>query len=241
MTITLDKTVREIAIETPSTIRVFEKFGIDYCCGGRKSLEQACAELQLSSEQVMEKLAEASRQPVEEDTAQWQTAPLAGLVQHIVSKHHKYVRQELPRIEQLAGKVFTRHGQAHPELEKIRDAFLQLNNELSAHMMKEEQILFPYIARVEHALQSRQPLPESCFGTVLNPIEVMVQEHDAAGALLAEIRSLSGNYTTPPEACPSYIALFTGLQEFERDLHQHIHLENNILFPRALDMEKTAA
>lgn len=237
MTITLEKTVREIATEAPATIRVFEKFGIDYCCGGRKPLDQACVELQLSSEQVLEKLTEAVRQPAEAEGIPWQTEPLTRLVQHIIDKHHAYVRQELPRIEQLSGKVVDRHGEAHPELAKIRAAFLHLRDELSAHMMKEEQILFPHIVAMESAAQARRAAPESCFGTVLGPIEVMVREHDTAGHLLSEMRNLSANYTAPPEACPSYIGLYAGLQDFERDLHRHIHLENNILFPRAIDLE----
>jgi regulator of cell morphogenesis and NO signaling len=237
MTFTLETTVREIATEMPATIRVFEKFGIDYCCGGRKSLEQACTELQLSSEQVIEKLDEATRQPAEPDAREWQTASLASLVQHIVRNHHSYVRRELPRLEQLAEKVFVRHGQAHPELRRIRDAFLELRDELSGHMMKEEQILFPHATRVEHALQVGQTPPAAGFGTMLNPITMMMQEHDAAGSLMAEIKTLSGNYTPPADACPSYRGLYAGLQDFEQDLHRHIHLENNILFPRAVEME----
>ncbi|MBZ5525091.1 MAG: iron-sulfur cluster repair di-iron protein [Acidobacteriia bacterium] len=241
MTITLEKTVREIATETPASIRVFEKFGIDYCCGGRKSLEQACAELQLSSEQVIEKLDEATRQPAEPEPGQWQQASLASLVQHIVRRHHSFVRKELPRLEQLAEKVLNRHGQAHPELGRIRDAFLELRDELSEHMMKEEQILFPHIVRAEHALQARQSAPDSCFGTVANPIAMMMHEHDTAGSLIAEIRTLSGNFVPPPTACPSYQGLYAGFHDFEQDLHRHIHLENNILFPRAVEMEKLSS
>ena len=237
MTVTSECTVREIALEQPSSIRVFERFGIDYCCGGRKPLHQACVELQLSLDQVMEKLQEASGVKEEDDLNRWDQASLAKLIQHIVRRHHTFVRQEIPRLRSLAEKVNSRHGTLHPELSDVNEIFGRAADELTSHLLKEEQVLFPYIARMEHSLAMGQELPPSFFGSVANPIQRMMSEHDVAGDLLARIRKLTSNYAPPEGACPSYRGLLSGLQEFEADLHQHVHLENNILFPRAEAME----
>src|SRR5215468_2019406 len=177
MPITLDKTVREIATEAPSSIPVFETLGIDYCCGGRKSLEQACADLHLGVNEVLQKLEEAATVNNSPESKNWQTASLAELTQYIVSNHHKYVRQELVRLGGLGEKVGNKHGHAHPELKRIGSLFLTLRDELSMHMTKEEQVLFPYIARLERAAQAQQPAPPAPFGTVANPMRVMVDEH----------------------------------------------------------------
>lgn len=238
MSIAGNSTVAEIAVQHPTTVRVFERFGIDYCCGGRKPLEQACNELQLSLEQVLEKLQEAEGEPSGKNLPDWQSASLAKLIQHIVRKHHAFVRQELPRLDVISEKVLARHGQAQPELERVRNLVKELSQELLSHMMKEEQVLFPYIAKVEHEAALGKPLIVSAFGTVANPIRVMTAEHDSAGTLMAEIRQLTSGYTPPESACPTYRAFFFALHEFERDLHQHVHLENNVLFPRALRLEE---
>jgi regulator of cell morphogenesis and NO signaling len=223
--------------EQPGAVRVFERFGIDYCCGGRKPLQQACAELQLSTEQVLEKLQEANGLAAPEDLTVWQKAPLSKLIQYIVRKHHTFVRQELPRLRTLAAKVRSRHGAGHPELLEIETLFGELANELSTHMLKEEQVLFPFIARMEHVATAGLQPERPFFGTVQNPIRTMIQEHENAGELLASIRRLSADFQPPAGACPSYIGLYHGLAEFERDLHMHVHLENNILFPRAQELE----
>ena len=237
MSITLDKTVREIATETPYSLRIFEQLGIDYCCGGRKSLEQACADLHLPVGEVVEKLEAAAAENSGAESTDWQAATLADLMQHIVRKHHKYVRQELARLEVLCEKVQNKHGHAHPELKRIAALFLTLRDEMSTHMIKEEQILFPAVVRLERAMELQQPAPRPGFGTLANPVQVTVHEHDDAGSLVSTIHKLSNDYTPPADACPSYQAFYIGLKEFERDWHQHIHLENNILFPRALNME----
>lgn len=235
-----NKTIREIAVESPATIRVFEQFGIDYCCGGRKPLAQACEELQLSLDQVKEKLAEALGTPQEADLAALTTAPLRRVIQHIVREHHTYCRQELPRLTALAAKVVSRHGETHPELAQIQQRVHVLRDEMFSHMQKEEEMLFPYIAKMEFELEAGREMPGSVFGSVANPIRRMMMEHDSAGELTAEIRALSGGYQPPEGACPSYRGFFSGLQEFEADLHRHVHLENNILFPRAQRMEEEA-
>jgi regulator of cell morphogenesis and NO signaling len=234
------KTVREIALEQPSSIRVFEQYGIDYCCGGRTPLAEACIAGKLEVNAVIAAIEAASKiaTPAGKD---WSQASLESLSGHIVATHHAYVKRELPRLAELALKVVARHGATKTELPVIQATLAKLDEELSQHLAKEEAILFPYIAELERALATRTPKPHGCFGTVANPIAMMTQEHDAAGTLLAEIRLLSHNFVTPEDACPTYHAFYDGLREFEQDLHQHIHLENNILFPRAIDVEASTA
>lgn len=236
MSVDTARTVRELVLEFPQATRVFEKLGIDYCCGGGKSLEQACAERNYA---VGDVLAALDSQPDNAaPAADWQKGPLAELIDHIVSTHHAYVKSEVPRLEQLLAKVCTVHGQNHPELNVIREAFTGLGLELSMHLMKEESILFPYIADMERAATSRQPRRQPPFGTVKNPVQMMVMEHDSAGEALRAIREASQDFSAPADACISYRTLYSALLEFEADLHQHIHLENNILFPRAIALEK---
>jgi regulator of cell morphogenesis and NO signaling len=236
---TATQTVREIALQEPASMRVFERFGIDYCCGGRKPLAEACAAGNIEVDVVIAALESAAIEsaPAVKD---WQLSPLEELVAHIVATHHSYVKTELPRLAVLAQKVVNRHGTQRAELPKLQSALAQLDAELTQHLAKEEAVLFPYIVQLERARAAGSARPASCFGNVANPIEMMTQEHDAAGALLAEMRRLSGNFTTPPDACPTYHAYYDGLREFEQDLHQHIHLENNILFPRAIVLEGSA-
>jgi regulator of cell morphogenesis and NO signaling len=234
------QTVREIALEQPTAIRVFEKFGIDYCCGGRKPLSEACAAGNLEVASVLAALEQAEKTvgPTGED---WTQRTLESLCTHIAATHHAYVKRELPRLAQLAQKVVNRHGPTKPELPMIAETLMQLDEELTSHLAKEEIMLFPFIASLEQFVSYGAPKPKSCFGTVSNPIAMMTQEHDAAGALLGEIRRLSGDFTTPEDACPTFHAFYDGLREFEQDLHQHIHLENNILFPRAVELEQLTA
>jgi regulator of cell morphogenesis and NO signaling len=237
---TVTETVREIALNQPTSIRVFEQFGIDYCCGGRRPLADACTEGNIELDSVLAALGAAAATPIlgGED---WNKASLASLSEHITSRHHAYVKKELPRLDTLARKVVAKHGPTHSELPTIQIALGKLDQELTQHLAKEEQVLFPYIAQLERALAEGSTRPPSCFGTVADPIAMMTQEHEAAGALLADIRRLSKNFTLPEDACPTYHAFYDGLRELEQDLHQHIHLENNILFPRAIAMEATEA
>lgn len=234
------QTVREIALEEPSSIRVFEQFGIDYCCGGRKPLSEACATKNLAVDEVIAALERAAegKQPKGDD---WNTQPLWSLVGHIVDTHHAYVRREVPRLAQLAAKVVNRHGDTKPELAVIQDKLAQVSEELTQHCAKEELVLFPYIVKLENAIVNQSEGPHGCFGSLTNPIGMMMQEHDAAGALIAEIRELSNGFTPPVGACPTFHAFYAGLHEFENDLHQHVHLENNLLFPRAIAMEASAS
>jgi len=148
-----------------------------------------------------------------------------------------FVRSECPRIEALAAKVVGVHGNNHPELLTVQELFATLSDELAVHLMKEEQILFPHILRMEESLLEGEPAPPAMFGTVMNPIRMMMQEHDGAGGALRALRKVTSDYKVPDDACISYRTLYDALQEFEKDLHQHIHLENNVLFPRASAME----
>lgn len=239
MSVSTLKTVREWAVENPEASRIFEKFGIDYCCGGSKSLEEACATAKHSIDEVLDSLELAEQQAkTKQKDRNWRVEPLADLVDHITRTHHKYTREEIARLGPLFDKVVSVHGKNHPELQQVRAVFRGLAQELTMHMMKEEAMLFFYIVRMEEAVIQREPVIPPPFGTVENPVTMMMHEHDSAGDALRAIRQLSSNYTAPGDACISYQTLYKALSEFEKDLHEHIHLENNILFPRAIAMEK---
>lgn len=239
MTVSTTKTLRDVAVEFPGATRIFEKLGIDYCCGGNKSLEEACAASRLSVDEVLDSLdlAEETARATKKDR-NWLAEPLADLVAHINSTHHEYTREEIARLGPLFAKVCSVHGKNHPELQSVRAAFSGLAQELSTHMMKEEVILFPYIVRMEEAVIQKEPVLPPPFGTVENPVAMMMHEHDSAGDALRTMRPCSAGYTPPGDACISFQTLYKALADFEINLHQHIHLENNILFPRAIEMEK---
>jgi len=233
MTPTAIKTVRDLAVEVPNATRVFEELGIDYCCCGDRPLEEACASANLAVDDVLRALEQGSDASASVTACDWNTTSLGELVDHIVNKHHTFVKSETPRLQTLIAKVAGVHGQNHPELQQVQTAFSELADELAAHMLKEERILFPYVKQ----MTGGAGCGPSCFGTVQNPIRVMMLEHDNAGEKLREIRWATNNYKLPTDACVSYSSLFAALVEFEQDLHQHIHLENNILFPRVVRME----
>lgn len=228
------KTVREIAVEMPQATRVFEKLGIDYCCGGTKTLEQACAAANLPIDRVLESLATNAASAPARD---FSYGALGELIRHIVTTHHNYVKSEAPRLLALTAKVCSVHGNNHPELLEVQDVFHALADELSSHLMKEENILFPYIQRMEETVAAGHRSAPPPFGTVANPIQMMIMEHDSAGENTRELRRLTNDYTPPADACISYQTLYKAMADFEADLHQHIHLENNILFPRAIAVE----
>jgi regulator of cell morphogenesis and NO signaling len=236
MTASPERTVRDIALENPASLRVFESIGIDYCCGGKKSLAAACEQIQVPVDRVLSLLA-SSGEPAG-DAGAWNHAPLSQLTRHIVDRHHGYVRQETPRIDSLLSKVISRHGTTQPHLSRLRDVFAALAQELTAHMFKEEQVLFPYIEQMEAAAQQKRRIPRAGFGSVKRPVAMMTAEHDLAGQFLAQLRELTNGYELPAGACLTFSGMYQALAEFERDLHLHIHLENNILFPRAIEMEQ---
>lgn len=234
----LDKktTVAEMAANSLGAVRVFEKLGIDYCCGGRLPLATICQQKGYDLEVVERELdASAANAPTERD---WKTAPLVELITHIVTTHHEYLRSELPAIETRLRKVYLVYNKRHgPTLIGLPQVFAELRAELEMHMRKEEMVLFPAIAAYETAVNSAKSIPAVPFGTVANPIRVMEMEHEAAGNALARIREITRGFALPDDACVTYRALMSGLEDLERDLHAHIHLENNILFPRAQKLE----
>ena len=232
------QSVRDLALEIPGATRIFEKMGIDYCCGGAASLETACASAGIMTADVVRALDEASaNQPQTGQLKDWQSAPLSKLINYILEKHHVFTKQELLRLDALIIKVCNAHGERHPELLNLQELFKSLNADLGPHMMKEEMMLFPYITRMEAALENHETMPPPPFMTVRNPVRMMSLEHDHAGELLREMRRVSSDYTVPADGCVSYQTLYQALREFEEDLHHHIFLENSVLFPRAVEME----
>jgi len=239
MSIKQTRTVRELAVEVPNATRVFEKLGIDYCCGGTKPLAEACGAAGLQVDEVIREL-EASSQATNGGERDVAAGSLSELIGHIVRTHHKFTREEIARLKALLDKVCAAHGKNHAELGTIRETFLGLAQELTLHLMKEENVLFPYIVRMEEGQLKNSPVPTPPFGTVQNPVGMMMHEHDGAGEALRRIRALSRDFSVPGDACVSYRTLYEGLAGFEADLHQHIHLENNILFPRSIEMEDSS-
>ncbi|HEY6466666.1 MAG TPA: iron-sulfur cluster repair di-iron protein [Candidatus Acidoferrales bacterium] len=232
--------LKDIALSNPAARQTLEDAGLDYCCSGTKSLYEACLQGAVSAEEILKRLGETSKN-VGPDNVDWMTTPLSELTRHIREKHHHYVRESLPQVQAMLEKVVARHGQNHPEIAHIRGIFVEVGNEMLTHMRKEEQVLFPYIDAVDAAANAHAAVEPPFFRTVKNPIHTMMKEHDAAGELVKQIRSLSGSYTPPMGACTTFRALYQSLKEFDADLHQHVHLENNVLFPRAVEAEATVA
>ena len=243
MPITNDQSVRQLVNEYPAIIPVFQRFGIDFCCGGEKSLAEACTNAHVTPQIILDAFEAAKQLTTARFTEQdWNQQSLADLTTHLVNTHHVYVRNESARIEKLLSKVPDKHGAKHPELFQVRDVFTALAAELAVHMMKEEQILFPFINRLEEAAIAKEPaLPSTCFGTVENPIRMMELEHESAGDALRDLRAITNGYTAPEDACDGFRSLYSALADFEVDLHMHIHKENNILHPRALAVEHATA
>jgi regulator of cell morphogenesis and NO signaling len=229
-------TLRSIALAEPATIRVFENFHLDYCCGGRRPLDEVCREKQLDVDQVLAALERAANGPAAEVDLSQATA--TGVIEHIVSTHHAFVRAELTRLLPMAEKIAAKHAVPHPEVLDVERGLKELAADLLPHLEKEERVLFPYVEALERSLTRGETAPRACFSTIESPIQQMLHEHEAAGALLAGLRQATGNFTAPADACPTFAGLYHGIEAFEHDLHQHIHLENNLLFPMALAMER---
>jgi regulator of cell morphogenesis and NO signaling len=231
-------TVREVALQVPEATRLFEKLNIDYCCGGNRALDDACASAGVETAEVLRMLGDVTQPSANQAAPNFQDLALPELITHILDKHHVFTKQEMTRLEQLFRKVIAAHGANHPELKTAGALFGRLCDDLTPHMFKEERVLFPYIMTLARAEATNGNVPFSPFGTVMNPVRMMMTEHDTAGDILRELRRLTSNYTTPADGCISYQTLYQALEVFEKDLHQHIHLENNILFPRSIEMEK---
>lgn len=230
-------TVKEVAIQVPESTRVFETLKIDYCCGGNRPLAEACESAGVEVDNVMAILGALRTSENDEDTLDFQKLSLTELITHIVETHHVFTKSEMERLEALTEKVIRAHGSNHPELLKVGVLFQRLCADLKPHMFKEEQVLFPYIKAMEQAVSQNQPKPFAPFGTVKNPIRMMMMEHDAAGEILRQLRIETSDYRVPSDACMSYHTLYQALEGLEKDLHQHIHLENNVLFSKAAELE----
>ncbi len=230
-------TIARLAIENPNAIPALERLGIDYCCGGSATVAEACRRAGVDPGKLAA-LIGSGEVPL---GRAWEKEPLSELIRFILGTHHVYTHEAISSLPPLAAKVRNRHGEAHPETRRVETLVHQLAGDLAPHMQKEEQILFPYILALEEAAQVGTEPPPSCFGTVRNPIRMMMMEHDAAGDLLRELRAATSGYAPPADACTSFQALYAGLVKLEEDLHRHIHLENNVLFPRALALEEQAA
>lgn len=236
--ISSEMTVREVTAHVPESTRIFEKLKIDYCCGGARPLIEACDSAGVKVDNVIEMLTDLSQsEAIDSGVVDFQKLSLTDLVAYILETHHIFTRSEMARIEALSAKVINAHSTNHPELLKVENLFQRLCADLKPHMFKEEQILFPYIVAMEQAEANGQPFPFAPFGTVRNPVWMMAKEHDAAGEILQELRRMTADYQVPGDACMSYQTLYRALEGFEKDLHQHIHLENNVLFPKAVELE----
>lgn len=233
-----ETTVKNVALQLPQSTRLFEQLKIDYCCGGNQPLAEACVSAGVAVDKVMEMLAEVTESAsADKSTLNFQNASLAELITHILETHHVFTKSEMDRLQLLADKVLGAHGGNHPELIHLDELLTRLCADLKPHMFKEEQILFPYILAMAEAADQNRAVPFAPFGTVNNPIRMMMLEHDTAGQILRELRTLTSDYKVPADACVSYQTLYQALENFEKDLHQHIHLENNLLFPKAVDLQ----
>jgi len=233
-----DLTLSEIVTKNFKSAAIFEKYGLDFCCRGKKSIYEACVEKEVSPEEVFLKLEELNQTAVNREEDQFNKWELDFLILYIINVHHKYVRDIIPVISAHAEKIAAKHGSTYPEVVKIVSNFSIVYKDLKQHMMKEEQILFPYIKYLVAAKNNSLKAESPYFGTIKNPIQMMEAEHESAGNLLAEIKILTNDYAPPAEACNTFKVYYQELREFEEDLHKHVHLENNILFPRSIGLEK---
>ena len=235
---TLEKiTIGDYVAKDFRTAAVFSKYGIDFCCNGNRSIEEACEKKAVNPDDLLQEIGIvlATKNDSGIDFNAW---PIDLLADYIEKTHHRYVSEKTPPLLQFLAKLCSVHSANHPELIEINELFKGCAAELAQHMKKEELILFPFIKKMVHATISDELIDQPHFGTVENPIAMMMNEHDAEGVRFRKIAELSNNYTPPTDGCNTYKVTFAMLQEFEVDLHKHIHLENNILFPKATKLEK---
>jgi len=230
------ETIGDMVVKDYRKAQVFKKLGIDFCCGGKKTLEEVCDKKGIDIEKVKAELSEI--QNAEQGNQRFDSWDVGFLSDYIINTHHNYVKENIPFISELANKVAHVHGDRHPELIDVARIFGRLASDLSLHLSKEEKILFPFIKELAAASKNNIPIAPATFGTVNNPTQMMEMEHEQAGEDLASIRKVTNEYLIPADACTSYTILFKKLREFEDDLFNHVHLENNILFPKAIKLEK---
>lgn len=219
----------QVVAENPAAARALDRFGLDYCCHGERTLAVACAEAGLEPTEVV---AELDAVPIDGDRS-WTELPPSALADHLVETHHRYLKEELPLLDALAEKVLAAHGERHPELAEVRALVAEVRADLEPHLLKEERILFPAIRDL---VGGRRDFP---FGALANPVEMMLLEHDRAGDLLAALRAATGSFTVPDDACASFRSLYERLEALEADTHRHIHKENHTLFPAALRLAES--
>lgn len=234
---TLEKTIGQMVAEDYRVAQVFKNHKIDFCCKGNRSIEEVSEKYGLDVDVLLDEIDEV-KQKTNNDNANFKSWPLDLLADYIEKKHHRYVEEKIPILKQYLAKLCKVHGERHPELFQIIEHFNASAGELAMHMKKEELLLFPWVSKMVKAEQQNEPLDRPHFGTVKNPITVMMQEHENEGDRFRLIAELSNDYTPPADACNTYRVAFSLLKEFEEDLHRHIHLENNILFPKAEVLEQ---
>jgi regulator of cell morphogenesis and NO signaling len=231
--------IGDLVAKNFQSARVFEEYGLDFCCGGQKSLHQACKDKGVDENLVLEKLSNLQDEnQTSNHYGDWDEGFLAD---YIVNNHHSYIRNSIPSIDNHLEKVVSAHGKRNPEVVEVSKLFGMMKEDLMGHMLKEEKMLFPYIQKMNEAKKESRGLPAAPFGNVSNPIKVMVEEHQHAGDEMAEINKLTNNYTPTANACGTFRVLYNELKDFEKDLHIHVHLENNILFPKAEKLEESVS
>lgn len=232
-----EQTVGNIVADDFRTAGVFKKYGLDFCCGGDRKLTEACEKKGVNVEEVMEDLQNITVSA--NDTQNYSNWSPEFLVDYIINNHHHYVRTKLPEIKTYAKKVAKVHGKTYPELNEMLELFLELKDEMLSHLQKEETILFPYIKKLRKAQSNGKSIsPELQFSSAEKAVAMMEDEHEEAGGLMARLEELSNGFTPPEDACTTFRIYFQNLEAFQNDLHKHVHLENNILFPKALMLEQ---
>ncbi len=231
------KSIAEIVAEDYRTAKIFESYKIDFCCNGNKNFKEIVDKKNIDSEKLVSELNSVKSQS-SNGSMDFNSLPLDLLADYVEKKHHRYVEERTPELKQYLEKLCSVHGKNHPELFKITEQFNQSAGELAMHMKKEELILFPFIRKMVVSKQKKEKVISPQFGTVENPIKAMMAEHDTEGERFKKIAELTDNYTTPADGCNTYRLTYSLLKEFQDDLHLHIHLENNILFPKSLELEK---
>ncbi len=232
-----DETLGEIVAKDLRKAEVFKKYGLDFCCGGKKTVKEACVEKGIDVTKIEQELQQADKNIISARPQPYNEWSLDFLIDYITNMHHSYVNKTIPDLRSYASKMASVHGSRHTELLAISQLTDEVCEELSSHMIKEEKVLFPYIKELVAARNTARPMHAAHFGTVQNPINMMEHEHEIVGNKLEQIRKLSNNFLLPEDACASYSYLYKTIEEFENDLHIHVHLENNILFPKALVLE----
>ena len=240
MNFTSETRVGDVVKNNFKTAPLFQANNIDYCCGGAKTISEACAEAGVDSDHLLVQLEDIADQ-TDPDTQYINSLSLDELSDYIVKRHHTYVRSSIPFLRRSLDKLCEVHGENHPELFEIRTLFNESSGNLTMHMQKEEIMLFPYIRKLAGAKNGNAMVGKSAFGSISNPVKMMLEEHEAEGQRFDKIAGLSKNYSIPEDACTTYRVTLSQLKEFENDLHRHIHLENNILFPKAIELESELA